>query len=569
MGYLKDVIDTINDISSVSGTGSDIANSIMYDDTRGSISQRAKSGILQFPVLISRNNMDLETAMMVCKALERNYATFVQIVVSMNSVVKISDVQTPEEFIRLFHTNNSSLLESVSSDPMRLGNVIHDIGNARVVSTVYTNAGTDGLTSINKESFISSMVDMRKTTLNNILTKRDTSGPLFAFSDPEKNKKFNNVVYEFKRDSMSGNTMADAFASAGVTVDSETANNEISDEETRRILDDFNRQDRDEARRRERASNPKSSSSPKSSVSVNTPPPIDNDSSKPEKTTKNDKGSKDKTGKDKPGVTKYNNTVTYNIKQGSSKSNNDIEEKSKYNVHGRIAPTLSANNMLKDNDVRKSNELVSTTLHIVIKQLSDDNLYAGMVDFIIGVKGVLHPVDSDDVVVQLRKANERKGIFFNILRWTTGELSFVKDLLLSVDDAKFDNLELSNGSGAYNWFRRLKEMKRRRNITTALRRIGVTKNTILPNANLVITQEEVDFLRINYSIDMTDIRTVKTVLEDLFLLGFTIVDSASKAVSFIFSGDEDFQVVSFSGLEKEDANEQRKFKEMLKVINRI
>ena len=80
MGTLKDIVDIIN-----SCEAKDEMKTNLLSKKYSSIATRASEGTLQFPILIS-NSLDIETSQMIVKALERNYATFVQTVISMNSV---------------------------------------------------------------------------------------------------------------------------------------------------------------------------------------------------------------------------------------------------------------------------------------------------------------------------------------------------------------------------------------------------------------------------------------------------------------------------------------------------
>lgn len=509
MSILKDVIEILNDAKD----GIQDAGTIQYSDNR-SLSERSKDGILEFPIIIGRDT-DIETAMMVSKALERNYATMIQIVASMNSVVKVSDVETPQEFVKLFHSNSKGLIsESVdltSNDFTRLGTVVSERNGTRVVSTVY-NADTPSLNKLLKESNVNLLESLHGSSLNHSLKERGRD-TIYMFKDDTKNRKYNAPVME--------------------------------------------KHDRNRTNKR----------------NVQTAD-TSHDHDEHENTAYRDLGHTITNVNDTKVTPKFINNVDnkfdINLKTPSSTNAVNALDKAKIDAHSKIAQTVTSRQMLQDNDAKKANELVSTTVHIVIKQLSNDNLYAGMVDFIIGVKGKLHPVDTEDIMLQLIKANERKGVLFNILRWTTGEISFVKDLLLAVDDAKFDNLQMSKeSSGKYNWFRRLKEMKRRSDVSKVLKMIGAKNNVILPNANIVISEDTADQLNIHHSVDVHNIRTVKQIVEDLFLLGFTIVDHAAQCVYFYFRGDEDFETITFSSLEKENSNEQRKFKEMLKVINRV
>ena len=58
-------------------------------------------------------------------------------------------------------------------------------------------------------------------------------------------------------------------------------------------------------------------------------------------------------------------------------------------------------------------------------------------------------------------------------------------------------------------------------------------------------------------------------MSEYFLLGFVIVDSSAQIAHFLYEDQTNFQTVTFSALEKSSVNDERKFKEMLKVVNRM
>ena len=218
--------------------------------------------------------------------------------------------------------------------------------------------------------------------------------------------------------------------------------------------------------------------------------------------------------------------------------------------------------MLKDNDVKKANELVATTMHARIHMLNKNNEPIGVQDFMIGIKGTMHPVKSEEMISNMVAACKNNNRVFNFLRWTTGEISFFKDFWLGLNDMKRD---ISNESkGASRWWIALKNRR-------ALARVqanALFKDRLLPNATIVLTAEEAELIKVNYGYDVMNPYFMKKIMEAYFLLGFVIVDSASQIAHFYFDGSQDFESVSFSGLEKENTRDERKFKEMLKVINR-
>lgn len=213
---------------------------------------------------------------------------------------------------------------------------------------------------------------------------------------------------------------------------------------------------------------------------------------------------------------------------------------------------------LADNDVKKSNELVATTLSVTM-MLKDDSSFGGNRNFVIGVKGLLHPVQSNDMVSNLLNGIKSSSKFFNFIRWTTGEISFLKDLLLNIDGIKEDVVK--KHSGTTHWFTTLKRRK-----TLAKVRNLHSKKGILPNASIVCSMEEVAELNEAYGIDLMNPKYVRKLMDQYFLLGFAIVDASQELCYFMFDGEANFQAISFRGLEKEN-NSKNDFKEIYKMIN--
>ena len=216
--------------------------------------------------------------------------------------------------------------------------------------------------------------------------------------------------------------------------------------------------------------------------------------------------------------------------------------------------------VLTDNDVKKSNELIPTTLTLRINYQDNTGKIVGTQDFIIGVKTILHPVSSTEMVANLSSVS--KGKMFNFIRCTTGEMSFFKDFLFAIDESKTDVVNRSNGSSGW-WI----ALKRRSTLAKLKRNLFVGKR-LLPNATIIASKEEADYIKNNTGIDIMDPGFIKTIMDKYFLLGFAIVDKSLQIVHFMFDGDREPQSLSFASLERENSNKGNDFKEMLKMINR-
>ena len=213
---------------------------------------------------------------------------------------------------------------------------------------------------------------------------------------------------------------------------------------------------------------------------------------------------------------------------------------------------------LADNDVKKCNELVPTTLSVTVQQMKRDN-FGGNITFVLGIKGIMHPVSSEDMVGNLLDGYKDGNKFFNFLRWTSGEISFLKDLLFNVDGIKEDVIKKHNkGSHWWTTLKRNKTLARIKNI--------YGKNRILPNATIVCSMEEVMEIQDSYNVNLMDVKNVRRLMDRYFLLGFVVVDESQELCYFIFDGETDYQALSFKGLER-DNNNKNDFKDIYKMIN--
>ena len=227
--------------------------------------------------------------------------------------------------------------------------------------------------------------------------------------------------------------------------------------------------------------------------------------------------------------------------------------------------SIVLNNILSDNDVKKSNELVPTLLHIrVIATDSTGKTNVNKyVDFIVGVKCTIHPVDSGEVVDELVDACRNHDGLFRFIKWTTGEISFLTDFLLNMKDSR---KEVSKqASGASPWWNRLRHMS---NIGR-LKKNMFMKKRILPNASIVVTQEEVDFIKNTYGFDLMNPGFVSKIMDRFYLLCFIVADDALEVAHFKYDGQMSYQTVSYAGLEKENSNSARQFKDILRAVQRV
>jgi len=201
---------------------------------------------------------------------------------------------------------------------------------------------------------------------------------------------------------------------------------------------------------------------------------------------------------------------------------------------------------LTDRDVKRSNDMLPYGIEVRLIALNDQKEFVQYIDIIIGIKTVIHPIDSDDMIENIVRALNNKNLAFKFLKWTTGEISLIKDMILNISDIKADATAVSRGKTPF--FGTLKRLKGKK--------IGVSNLTVphmlVPNSTLVITSEEVDYIKDNFAIDLKDDRVASRLIDTLFLMGLIIIDDPAGTMYAMYDGDKAYQLFALDTLEREN-----------------
>ena len=430
MGILNDISEVVKSVSTLVRT-----NSSAMKKNNDSLAKKAKEGILQFPAICS-NSLDVDTLSMASKALERNYATFAQIVYTMNCVAQVDEIKGVGDFINKFHTNigNTGTIDVLN---LALKEALED----------YSQTELDGM------------------VLETILCKGST----------------NTIIHENSinlKEYMSGfnlDVLNDLFIPADIR-------KEIIEENIA-----YNKNHR-----------------------------------------------------------KYGDILL------------EAEDEKNPNLNRVVIPSK----VLDNNELKKANELVPTTLTLKINFMDKNGNLAGERTFNIGVKVTLHPASSEEIINNLCSARDTG--FFKFIRWTTGELSLVKDVLLNLNEIKLD--VVNKTAGKSGWFSTFKRLKAK---STILSKFSKGAQGFHPLGTIIISMDEAEIIKNKSGLDLTRVSDVKKVMDKFMLLGFVILDPATQTAMFIFDDSPDFEMQPFSGLKREGNGSNTDLKELLKVMNRF
>lgn len=202
---------------------------------------------------------------------------------------------------------------------------------------------------------------------------------------------------------------------------------------------------------------------------------------------------------------------------------------------------------LLDRDVKRSNDMVPYAIQVRMIAVNDKREFVQYVDFVLGIKAILHPIESSNMIENLARALQNRSVSFKLLRWTTGEISLFKDIILNLSDMKADAVNKRDGKSPF--FSTLKRLKNRRfKIQNA-----TSPYFLVPNSTIVITSFEADELQKRFAINLRNSSVAKKLLNTLFLMAFIIMDEGTGTISVMYDGDDEFQTYALETLERDNS----------------
>lgn len=548
MTILRDILDAKDSVGSFKDTSMDSLKS----NAHNSISREASPGVFQFPALVSPT-LSLEETSMIAKALERNYVSFITIITSIDSV---TDEKSIKQYLSRIH-QNSDIVTNISGSlgAIRESSIFSipkiDAGRLTKLKEAEENLigimksiNIDNLKSNNadekmfdgEDDVIVNYDDLDETEQCNVnrVIKEKCLKENFKIFKYNKNSGINSIVLsrEDTTDTiqvlMIKNLKDNSLRLVeGVTV--ATGNLGIDSSEKTILNESIN--------------------------SLKTYVPDLNMNILNDATINNNNYNIIGRG---PIKEKYRNIIQE--RSLANELQNDTDFSGAVTVNNP-RETVVEKDVLRDNDVKKANELMPTLLHLKTF-FKDSNNSLNAVDYMIGVKVVVHTVNSNVMIDNLVKGLKRGKAFFNVMKLTTGEMSFFKDFVFAVSRIKDDVTSKFKGNPWFN------SLIRRRKYSRILKAVNL-KSQLVPNTTIVISMDEVEQIKIEHNIDVMNVDTVYEIMNQLFLLGFVVVDSSIQTAHFLFDGQKHFQEYSYNALERENSNSAKEVQNIMKVLGRM
>ena len=531
---IRDIVDTINyGIDSAETFGLDISRSKNSLATASSLSKATEGLVLIFPHLCTES-ISPETGSMLTRAIETKAVSLLQIAFSAFSITNSEDAV---DFVKKFHTN-------VGSGKMTVDKFIDTMDSISNESSVYLNGIERKLVKSVLENFKQMDCyfeeDLLETSINDyqVVSRYGRYVVTEAPASPKPPKGYNNWQ-DYNAHMQANKAVADGQDSYWRNIISQRANdikqNQLDYQKEKDGLARQDQIDRDKADKEEREAKEKTRQAERE----------DDKEYQKSRDKVRDKFDQDNLAR---------KDIDLAIK-GQDILNKQAKDRFDM-IRQQILPS----------DVKKANDMVPTMM-IINFNTRDEKLGTVICSqAVIGVKAKLYPASSNDIINKILTKHIDNNVFLKLMRVTTREISFVRDFLFAIDNAKLTAMSCSVKGSETNKMLRVLE---RRALKGKIRRKLNLQNSYKAITTFTISREEADYIKTYNNIDLFNKSVIRKIMESLNLMMFIIADDSEECIHLIMdSGDDTYERISYTHLEREvaDGGYKKAINLMTKVV---
>lgn len=165
----------------------------------------------------------------------------------------------------------------------------------------------------------------------------------------------------------------------------------------------------------------------------------------------------------------------------------------------------------------------------------------------VGVKTLLHAVNSDELCNHVMDSIANKGLLHNFIKYTTGEVMSLKDILFGISKVKSTVSKRNTEMG--RWAEAIDHRKRLNRLSKGF----LLKKPYLPNISLILSMDDINDIKhlIGYDLFKDTHRAVK-FMKDNYLLTFVIADDATETAYVLYDGHTSYEELPYSAMRREN-----------------
>jgi hypothetical protein len=238
-------------------------------------------------------------------------------------------------------------------------------------------------------------------------------------------------------------------------------------------------------------------------------------------------------------------------------------------------PRVSMQAAGKNIAIEMASKFNATIITITIRVSADKN---SDITIPIGIKAIPHCHESDLVckIISSYVKTKSGGPLVRFLRWRSGELRGIHNLLFRYDEIKRDVDFIKRVGNDTRWAYVLKSRAQNHKVNflvnlfaKALGKDKVRMPEIMPNASFILSKNDIDTIDSETGVNLLEKpQFASKLLDDMMALGIYILDMDSSVVHVMFSGDKDYARYHTSALKTKSDAQKDDIKILLDMMAR-
>lgn len=221
--------------------------------------------------------------------------------------------------------------------------------------------------------------------------------------------------------------------------------------------------------------------------------------------------------------------------------------------------------MLRDQDVTKINTmkplLMNAQMGFVEKNNSGEAIGIQKMNYVVGVKTFVRLIDPK-LMPEVVKFPDKNNMLLKRAKYRAGELKYWRDFKFDIKGKKQAAYDIGV-TPEKKWYHRLYQMAHLRDDALApmvaagglkglTKRWNTAKTGMIPNCSIVITQEDVNYIKSETGKDLMKPGTAASLCREMFLISFVVIDIDQEAVKILIPDmHKDFEVQSLDAINKQ------------------
>jgi hypothetical protein len=221
--------------------------------------------------------------------------------------------------------------------------------------------------------------------------------------------------------------------------------------------------------------------------------------------------------------------------------------------------------MLRDQDVTKINTmkplLMNAQMGYVEKNNSGEAIGIQKMNYVVGVKTFVRLIDPK-LMPEVVKFPDKNNVLLKKAKYRAGELKYWRDFKFDIKGKKQAAYDIGM-TPEKKWYHRLYQMAHLRDDALApmvaagglkglTKRWNTAKTGMIPNCSIVITQEDVNYIKSETGKDLMKPGTAASLCREMFLISFVVIDIDQEAVKILIPDmHKDFEVQSLDAINKQ------------------